>query len=136
MTVNLVVDLKGRAPVYEQIRTQLAGYIRTGALGPGDKLPTVRGLAADLGIAVNTVARAYTELEAGGLVETRRRAGTVVKAIGGPAIPADVVTAADRLADAAQAARLTDELTLDVLRAALRRLGPGPTVEPTTGVAR
>ena len=49
-----------------------------GRLASGTKLPTIRGLADELGLAVNTVARAYRELEAAGLVLTRRRLGTVV----------------------------------------------------------
>ena len=49
-------------------------------LAPGDALPTVRQLAADLGINLNTVARAYRQLEAAGLVSTRRGRGTVVEA--------------------------------------------------------
>ena len=57
---------------------QVAAQIASGALAGGTRLPTVRGLAEDLGLAVNTVARAYRELEAAGLVETRGRAGTVV----------------------------------------------------------
>ncbi len=51
-----------------------------GELAPGDALPTVRQLAADLGINLNTVARAYRQLEAAGLVSTRRGRGTVVEA--------------------------------------------------------
>jgi DNA-binding transcriptional regulator YhcF (GntR family) len=51
----------------------------TGELSPGTKLPTVRQLAADLGLAVNTVARAYRELEADALVVTRGRRGTFVR---------------------------------------------------------
>jgi DNA-binding transcriptional regulator YhcF (GntR family) len=123
MTVHLVVDLKGRIPVYEQIRAQLAGYISTGALGAGDRLPTVRGLAADLGIAVNTVARAYTELESAGLVSTGRRVGTVVTASDRAPIPAEVLEAADRLAAAVATAGLTEQIAIDVLHAALRRAG-------------
>ena len=61
------------------MREQLADRIRSGALAAGERLPTVRALADDLGLAVNTVARAYKELEADGLVETRGRAGTVVR---------------------------------------------------------
>ena len=65
-------------PPYEQVRAQLARQVQTGELAPGTRLPTVRRLAGDLGLAVNTVARAYRELEAAGLVETRGRNGTVV----------------------------------------------------------
>jgi DNA-binding transcriptional regulator YhcF (GntR family) len=67
----------GTAP-YEQIRTQLAAHVASGELQPGDRLPTVRRLAEDLGVATNTVARAYRELESAGVIETRGRAGSFV----------------------------------------------------------
>lgn len=86
-------------------------------------MPTVRRLADDLGLAVNTVARAYRELEAAGLVETRGRAGTVVSAAG------DRVR--ERLRVAAQRyAALVHELAVDpdeaarVVRAALEDTVP------------
>ncbi len=69
-------------PPFEQVRAQLAASISAGVLTAGTKLPSVRRLAGDLGLAVNTVARAYRELEAAGLVETRGRGGTVVTAGG------------------------------------------------------
>ena len=65
-------------PPYEQVRSQIAAAIESGRLRPAIRLPTVRQLAGDLGIAVNTVARAYRELELAGLVETRGRQGTFV----------------------------------------------------------
>lgn len=65
-------------PPYDQVKTQIAAQVASGALTPGDKLPTVRRLAADLGIAPNTVARAYRELEQTGVIDTRGRAGTFV----------------------------------------------------------
>jgi GntR family transcriptional regulator len=52
--------------------------IEAGGLGPGEKLPTVRGLAAELGIAPNTIVKAYSELQREGLVESRAGVGTVV----------------------------------------------------------
>lgn len=78
MTAGISVDLDSATPAYEQIRAQIAALIALGALEPGTRLPTVRRLAADLGIAAGTVARAYRELEQPGLIETRRRNGTVV----------------------------------------------------------
>jgi DNA-binding transcriptional regulator YhcF (GntR family) len=69
--------LPGRA-LFDQLRTQIIDAIRAGRLPPGTRLPTVRDLAGELGLAVNTVARAYRELEAAGIVETRRRHGTFV----------------------------------------------------------
>lgn len=74
----IVLDPASPTPPFEQVRVQLAAQIRDGALAAGTRLPTVRRLAEDLGIAVNTVARTYRELEAEGLVETRGRNGTVV----------------------------------------------------------
>lgn len=74
----IVVDPASFIPPFEQVRAQLAQRIRGGELAAGERLPTVRRLAADLGLAVNTIARSYRELEAEGLVETRGRNGTVV----------------------------------------------------------
>jgi GntR family transcriptional regulator len=65
---------------YERLRRQLATAIEFGLLAPASRLPTVRQLAADLGIAAGTVMRAYAELEGGGLVVTRRGGGTSVSA--------------------------------------------------------
>ncbi|MFG1952800.1 GntR family transcriptional regulator [Micromonospora sp. NPDC048830] len=74
----IAVDPAGPVPPYEQVRGQLAEQIGDGRLPAGTRLPTVRQLAAELGLAVNTVARAYRELEAAGLLETRGRHGTFV----------------------------------------------------------
>lgn len=78
---------------YEQLRTQLATRAASGDLPAGTRLPTVRALAAELGLAANTVARAYRELEADGVITTEGRRGTFVAA-----------TAAGRSPDAAEAA--------------------------------
>lgn len=72
------VDGASPTPPYEQVREQLARAIEEGTLHPATKLPTVRRLASDLGLAVNTVARTYRELESAGLIETRGRNGTFV----------------------------------------------------------
>lgn len=66
-------------PPFEQLRSQLAAAVRSGELAPGTRLATVRQAAAELGLAVNTVARAYRELEADGVVVTRGRQGTFVR---------------------------------------------------------
>ena len=76
------VDAQSSTAPYEQVRAQIAALIRSGALPPGTRLPTVRRLADDLGLAVNTVARTYKELEADALIETRGRHGTFVAAVG------------------------------------------------------
>jgi DNA-binding transcriptional regulator YhcF (GntR family) len=74
------VDPGKPVPPYEQLRTQIAGRIASGELEPGARLPTVRGLATELGLAATTVARVYRELEADGVVVTEGRRGTFVKA--------------------------------------------------------
>ncbi|BCB84839.1 hypothetical protein Psuf_021520 [Phytohabitans suffuscus] len=69
---TLTIDTASPVPPYEQIRAQLAQLIQHQVLAPGDRLPPVRQLAGDLGLAVGTVARAYRELELSGQVRSRR----------------------------------------------------------------
>jgi len=85
---QLVVADDDPTPPYEQVRVQLAELVTTGALRPGDRLPPLRQLAADLGIAVGTVGRAYRELEVAGLVVSRRGGGTRVAPGAAVAAPA------------------------------------------------
>ncbi|MEV4640061.1 GntR family transcriptional regulator [Actinoplanes sp. NPDC049548] len=75
---TLAVSASDPTPPYEQVRRQLADLISSGVLAHGDRLPALRQLAGDLGLAVGTVARAYRELEAAGLVVSRRGGGTRV----------------------------------------------------------
>ncbi|MDF3300548.1 GntR family transcriptional regulator [Streptomyces tropicalis] len=107
-------------PPYEQIRAQLADLISVGRLRKGDRLPPVRQLASDLGLANNTVVRAYRELEAAGLVKSRRGSGTQVIAPA-PATDAKVKLQehANSYAAAARQLNCTDEETLAAIRHAL-----------------
>lgn len=82
MPLQITVDPAGRAAPYEQVRAQIAEQARQGTLPTGYKLPTVRGLAEELGLAANTVAKAYRALEGDGVIETRGRHGTYVAAAG------------------------------------------------------
>lgn len=77
---RITVDHQDPVPPYEQVRRQVAALITSGAVRPGDRLPPLRQLAGDLGLAVGTVARAYAELEEAGLLTSRRGAGTRVAA--------------------------------------------------------
>lgn len=74
----VTVDPGGREPPYQQIRVQVLEAVTSGRLAAGGRLPTIRQLAADLDLAANTVARAYRELEADGVIETRGRKGSFV----------------------------------------------------------
>jgi DNA-binding transcriptional regulator YhcF (GntR family) len=95
------VDPDGARPLFDQLRLQIIEGVRDGRLPPGTRLPTVRDLAGQLNMAVNTVARAYRELEAAGVLETRGRFGTFVARVD----PADdaMATAAHAFASAAKA---------------------------------
>jgi len=74
----LHVDSRSPVPPYEQLRQQVTTLVLGGALLPGARLPSIRQLANDLGLAGGTVARAYRELEGDGVVSTHGRNGTVV----------------------------------------------------------
>ncbi|MCF1599389.1 GntR family transcriptional regulator [Streptomyces muensis] len=78
----IVIDSTSPVPPFEQLRAQLARQIQDHTLAVGTRLPTIRRLAADLGLAANTVGRAYRELEEAGLIETRGAAGSFVSAAG------------------------------------------------------
>lgn len=78
MNVWIQISPGSRAPVYQQIVDQVGDAVARGTLKPGDKLPAVRRLAAELVVNPNTVARAYSLLEQSGLVATKKGAGTFV----------------------------------------------------------
>ncbi|MET1064252.1 MAG: GntR family transcriptional regulator [Arthrobacter sp.] len=129
MSAGITVNLRSATPPYEQIREQISSLIALGALAAGTRLPTVRRLAADLGIAAGTVARAYRELEQSGLVETRRRNGTVVSGappgtsppdVRAPAtVASEVVTAVERYIAEGRKAGIDDAALLAILRTKL-----------------
>ena len=74
------LDASSGVPFYRQIIDQVLLAIADGRLRPGAQLPTVRQLAVELKVNSNTVARVYQDLERAGLLETRRGAGTFVRA--------------------------------------------------------
>jgi DNA-binding transcriptional regulator YhcF (GntR family) len=115
---RITIDGSSPTPPFEQVRSQIAAQIASGALVAGTRLPSVRQLADDLGLAVNTVARSYRELEAAGIVETRGRGGTVVTA-GGDQAREKLLTAAQRYAALARKLGLNPEEALRVVGTAL-----------------
>ncbi len=76
----VTIDRALGIPPHQQLASQITRLIAEGNLLSGERLPPVRQLAAELGLAANTVARVYRDLEAAGVVETRGRHGTVVLA--------------------------------------------------------
>lgn len=77
-SLPLALDPRAGEPPYAQIRDGIVRLADAGQLVPGDRLPPVRRLAAQLEVAPNTVARAYRELEQAGVVVTQGRRGTVL----------------------------------------------------------
>ncbi len=75
---EVTIDHDSPEPPFEQVRRKVAALSSSGTWPPGHRLPPVRVLAAELGIAVNTAAKAYKALESDGVVETHGRRGTVV----------------------------------------------------------
>ena len=72
------LDARSRVPIFSQVVEQVKGLVGAGTLKPGDQLPTVRQLAADLRINFNTVARAYRTLHEEGVLSTQQGRGTYV----------------------------------------------------------
>ncbi|WP_439099042.1 GntR family transcriptional regulator [Cryobacterium aureum] len=114
----LLVDPRSATPPYEQLRVQVLAAVQSGDLAPGDKLPTVRKLAEDLGLAANTVARTYRELERDGVIETRGRNGSFIAASGNAA-QQQVQVAAALFAGKARQLGVAPEEALGFARAAL-----------------
>ncbi|GAA4996213.1 GntR family transcriptional regulator [Kitasatospora paranensis] len=117
--MQLTIDHTAATPPYEQVRSQIAEGARSGALPVGLKLPTVRALAEELGLAANTVARAYRELESDGVVETHGRRGTLIAAVGDSAHRL-LAAAAAEYAERAHRLGVTREEAVAALRTALQ----------------
>jgi GntR family transcriptional regulator len=106
----ITLEAASAVPPFEQIRSQLAAQVRSGVLVGGQRLPSVRQLAGDLQVAAGTVARAYAELEAAGLLETSRTLGTRVRV--DQVVDPELLRAADRFVRLARrhSVDLTDAL--------------------------
>jgi DNA-binding transcriptional regulator YhcF (GntR family) len=121
--VTLKIHIAEGAAPYEQVRAQIAEQARSGELPVGYRLPTVRGLAESLGLAANTVAKAYRALETDGVIETRGRHGTYIAAAGSEA--RELAAAAQAYVQRARRLGLTEEQALAAVRDALRAAHEG-----------
>ncbi|GAB3566241.1 GntR family transcriptional regulator [Spelaeicoccus albus] len=116
--MDFTLDNDSSEPPYEQLRRQVLAGVNSGDMVVGHKLPTVRALADQLGLAVNTVAKTYRELEKSGIIETRGRRGTFIAASGG--IDVKGRRAADRFAATMHDLGVDDATALKMAEAALR----------------
>lgn len=126
------IDDGDPTPAYEQLRRQLLALIHAGTLSPGDRLPPIRQLAADLGIAAGTVARTYRELEGAGWLTSRRGGGTRVAR--GAAVAPDaalLVELAENLVRQARAAGADDQAVRVAVDRAL--VAPAPDADAMIG---
>ncbi|TGN65433.1 GntR family transcriptional regulator [Nocardioides eburneiflavus] len=114
--MRLTLDRSSDVPPFVQVRDGLREQIEAGYLEPGYRLPPVRTLADALGLAANTVARAYKELEVLGVVETRGRAGTFVS---GHGVSRSLREAAASYAATVRSLGVTDADALEAVRRAL-----------------
>ncbi|MGA8980092.1 MAG: GntR family transcriptional regulator [Pedococcus sp.] len=126
MTAAVVIDIdtESAVPAFEQLRTQLADMIRSGALSTGTRLPSIRQLASDLALAPGTVARAFRELESEGLVTSRVRHGTVVAPVRHTASHSrdQLEEAARGFALVARRLGVSDQAALEAVRTQLGRI--------------
>ncbi|EME19516.1 GntR family transcriptional regulator [Rhodococcus triatomae] len=104
---------------YEQVKLQILDQVRDGRLIAGTKLPTVRALAEQLGLAANTVAKSYRELEALGAIETRGRLGSFVAA-SGDASAGVAAQAATEYVATVRGLGLSDDMARSLVEAAIR----------------
>lgn len=123
----LELDATSGTPIYEQIVGKIEEAVATGRLAAGERLPSVRELAAELGVAPGTVARAYSELESRGVVRTEGAKGTSVAAKGRGATRrrSDPAAAIERLLRRTVVAAFHRGATADDVRAALERAMKG-----------
>ena len=76
--MQIRLDFRSGIPIYIQIMDQIKHLVATGALRPGDQLPTVRQLASELRVNFNTIARAYRLLDEAGVISTQHGRGTYI----------------------------------------------------------
>lgn len=74
----IIIDHNSKTPIYEQIKVQILSLITSGALSPGDKLPSLRTMAADLSLNFNTIKKVFAQLEADGVIVTVQGKGCFV----------------------------------------------------------
>lgn len=121
----LSVDPSRALPVYEQVREQIRRMVAAGTLQPGTRLPTIRQLAADLGLAKGTIERAYELLEGDAVIERHGRNGSYVSDVvhsTGREMTVGLEAAAEALVIVARQLGADEEATLRAVRSVWQQL--------------
>ena len=118
--IVLALDPDSTEPPFRQLKGQIIEAIRRGTLTPGTRMPAIRTLATDVGIAARTAAKVYSELEEAGMLEGRGRSGTFVTA---PDLTSAVLTrAAEEFAERAAGSGFTLNEAIAAVRVAYSHL--------------
>jgi GntR family transcriptional regulator len=133
MPIWLEINPRSGVPLYVQLVEQITRAVQVGILRPGEALPPVRQLSAELRIALNTIVKAYAELETVGIIETRAGAGTIIR-VGVEDVlrPAAITQLRERLralANDAIALEVSERQLREWISAELRRVFPPPDEE-------
>jgi GntR family transcriptional regulator len=131
MSILFQLNHSSGVPLYIQLMDQVKHAVETGALHPGDQLPTMRKLAVDLVMNPNTVIRAYRELEHEGVIELRRGSGAFISkaVVGRTKLMRKAQTVAQSTIDRLATLGLTEEEMRRVLESELASLRSGTTKE-------
>jgi len=109
------IDFHSHVPVYVQIKEHIKGKILNGELKPGDFIPSIRTLAKDIGVNINTVARAYRELEIEGVIRAERGEGYIVTDIENSKIRLELIEELERMVQKLKQAGISKEKILEIV---------------------
>lgn len=125
------IDARDPLPIYAQLERAIKVAIATGAMQPGERLPTVRELAVDLKINANTIAKVYAELERQGVVATKRGVGTFAQSPAAASLPrAQRAHTLHAMVERLLAEATAHGITIDELIEQLRRFPFKPKEKP------
>lgn len=123
--MNIILSNQSEFPIYRQICNQVEEQIQSGAIPEGTILPSIRGLAKQLGISVITTTRAYNELESEGYIVSRQGKGSIVLGRNNAVVQAQyerrMEEAVEIVIENARYLEMSDEKILEFVEAKLRK---------------
>lgn len=123
--MNIILSNQSEFPIYRQICNQVEEQIQSGAIPEGTILPSIRGLAKELGISVITTTRAYNELESEGYIVSRQGKGSIVLGRNNAVVQAQyerrMEEAVEIVIENARHLEMSDEKILEFVEAKLRK---------------